>query len=191
MTHPVHDLESAPAEAQETLAKVRRRLGFVPNLLGTMADAPPLLDAYLSLASAFEQTSFDATERQVVLLAASRANACEYCVAAHTVIAAGQGVADGVLAALRAGEPLQDGKLEALRRFTVAVVVSRGWPDPAAQQAFQAAGYGPRQALEVVLGVGLKTLSNYTNHLAGTRLDDAFAGAAWSADAATPACEAS
>ena len=32
--------------------------------------------------------------------------------------------------------------------------------------------------LEVVLGVGLKTLSNYTNHIAGTELDAAFAKAA-------------
>jgi alkylhydroperoxidase family enzyme len=44
---------------------------------------------------------------------------------------------------------------------------------------FLNAGFTPQQALEVVLGIGLKTLSNYTNHLADTPLDEAFAGRAW------------
>jgi alkylhydroperoxidase family enzyme len=40
--------------------------------------------------------------------------------------------------------------------------------------AFLAAGFSRAQVLEVVLGVGLKTLSNYTNHLAQTPVDAAF-----------------
>lgn len=46
-------------------------------------------------------------------------------------------------------------------------------------EAFLDAGYSRGQVLEVVLGVGVKTLSNYTNHLAGTPLDNAFEKAAW------------
>jgi hypothetical protein len=34
--------------------------------------------------------------------------------------------------------------------------------------------------LDVVLGVGMKILSNYTNHIAETPLDAAFAKVAWS-----------
>jgi len=37
------------------------------------------------------------------------------------------------------------------------------------------------QILEVVLGVAMKTISNYTNHIAGTELDAAFADFAWKA----------
>jgi hypothetical protein len=33
--------------------------------------------------------------------------------------------------------------------------------------------------LEVILGVAMKTISNYSNHIAETPLDEAFAGAAW------------
>ena len=50
--------------------------------------------------------------------------------------------------------------------------------------AFLNAGYTRTQVLEVVLGVGVKTLSNYTNHIADTPLDAAFAKAAWSKTAA-------
>lgn len=57
---------------------------------------------------------------------------------------------------------------------------TRGWPSDEDIRAFTNAGYGERQILEVILGIGFKTLSNYTNHVAGTPLDTAFAKAAWS-----------
>jgi len=155
----------------------------VPNLLGTMAEAPALLNAYTTLAGIFDKTSFNPTERQVVLLSVSYENSCEYCVAAHSVIASMQKVPADVVEAIRKNQPITDPRLEALRRFTTAVVASRGWPTEEQTSAFLAAGYGRQQILEVVLGVGMKTLSNYTNHLAGTPLDAAFAKAAWSKDA--------
>lgn len=47
-------------------------------------------------------------------------------------------------------------------------------------QGFLDAGYTTAQALEAILGVGLKTLSNYASHIAGTSLDAAFKPHAWS-----------
>lgn len=179
MTYPLHDLESAPSDARPVLAEAKSMFGFVPNLMAVMASAPPLLKAYLELKDLFEETSFTPTEQQVVLLAASSANQCEYCVAAHTVIAGMQKVPPGVVDAIRDGRPIADTRLEALRRFTSAVVASRGNPSAEQLRQFHEAGYGERQVLEVILGVGFKTLSNYTNHLAGTPLDAAFAKAAW------------
>jgi hypothetical protein len=45
----------------------------------------------------------------------------------------------------------------------------------------EAARYQSHHVLEVLVGVAMKTLSNYTNHLAATPLDSAFAGRAWKA----------
>ena len=120
----------------------------------------------------------------MVLISASVDNGCDYCVAAHTTIGQGAHVDQAVLDRLRADQPLPDARLEALRRFTKAVVRERGWAGEADQAAFLEAGYTESQALEVVLGVTMKTLSNYTNHLAATPLDAAFAGNAWSRRAA-------
>ena len=64
---------------------------------------------------------------------------------------------------------------------------SLGWVEPSDLQALVDAGYTRATALEVVLGVGLKTMSNYTNHVANTPLDEAFQPAAWSRPEATPA----
>jgi len=180
MTLPVHTIDSAPDKARPTLEAAHKGYGFVPNLLGVMASAPALAKAYPTLAALFDESAFDATERQVVLLTASAENGCGYCMAAHSVIAGMQKVPEDVVAALRDGQPIADPKLEALRRFTASVVTKRGRPSESDKQAFLDAGYAVGQMLDVALGVGLKTLSNYTNHLADTPLDTAFASAEWS-----------
>ena len=74
---------------------------------------------------------------------------------------------------------MDDAKLEALRVFAEQVNVSRGRPTTAEVDALLAAGYTNRTVLEVVLGTSMKVLSNYTNHITETPLDDAFAGNAW------------
>ena len=42
------------------------------------------------------------------------------------------------------------------------------------------AGYTRATILDVILGIGMKTLSNYTNHVADTPVDEPFAKFAWS-----------
>jgi len=179
MSYPVHTVETAPEAAKEFLAGATKTYGFLPNLFGVMASAPPLVKTYGAVGQLFNETSFSPTERQVVLLSVSAENECGYCVAAHSVIASMQGVRSEVIEALRQGAPLPDRKLEALRQFTTAVVVKRGHPSRDDIAAFLNVGYTEANILEVVLGVGLKTISNYTNHIAATPLDPAFASAKW------------
>lgn len=180
MAYPVLTAETAPEAAKPTLTAAQKGYGFVPNLLGVMANAPALVSAYTTLSGIFDSASLNRAERQIVLLTTSYENGCAYCMAAHSAIAGMQSVPQDVIEALRNGQALADPKLEALRAFTRAVVVSRGWVSEAEKAAFFAAGYGEQQVLEVVLGVGLKTLSNYTNHIAETPLDAAFAPLVWS-----------
>lgn len=175
---PIHSIESAPAASQPVLTGAKAAFGFVPNLLGMLAEAPAALQSYVAVSSAFQKSSLTSAEQQVVLLTVSVLNECRYCVAAHTMIAAGAKVPAEVVQALRAGGTIADPKLEALRRFTEAVVRQRGWAmDELA--GFLSAGYSRAQVLEVLAGVTQKTLSNYANHLAGTPLDAAFAPSAW------------
>ncbi len=172
-------IDNVPEQVRPMLEKAKNSYGFVPNILGVMAHAPATLEAYMTLSGLFDKTSLSPTERQVVLLAISAENECTYCVAAHTAIAQMQNVDADVVEAIRNGEPILDDKLEALRRFAVEIVTTRGWPSDEVKQAFHDAGYSEAQALEVILGVGMKTLSNYTNHAADTPLDDAFSDAVW------------
>ncbi|TVR98665.1 MAG: carboxymuconolactone decarboxylase family protein [Rhodospirillales bacterium] len=180
MAFKTHSIDTAPKGAEDTLAAVKDKFGFVPNVLGVMAEAPALAKAYVSLSTLFEETALSPTERNIVILAISTTNKCEYCVAAHSVGATMQKVPSDVIEALRRGKPLADSKLEALRRLASEIVENRGWPSQDVVQGFLDAGYTQKNLLEVIVGVGLKTLSNYTNHIAETPLDDAFQPAKWS-----------
>ena len=168
----IHDLDTAPEGARQTLHQVRAKFGFVPNILGIMAESPQALQAYVTLSALFDGTSLSDAERAVVLLTVSGANGCDYCVAAHTAGARATKVSSEVIDAARSGKPIPDAKLEALRRLASAVTETRGWPGDADVQAFLDAGYTRAQVLEVLVGVAMKTLSNYTNHLAETPVDE-------------------
>ncbi|MFG0293527.1 MAG: carboxymuconolactone decarboxylase family protein [Phycisphaerales bacterium JB050] len=184
---PTHTAETAP-EAKELIEAAQKAFGFLPNLLATMAEAPALLEGYMTLAGIFDKTDLSPTERQIVLMVNNRLNGCTYCMSAHTAISTAQGVPQEIIDALRNGSELRDPKLEALRTFAIRINESRGWPKPEDLAAFLAAGYTERTVLEVILGTALKVMSNYTNHIASTPLDSAFAPYGWTeSDLACPA----
>ena len=113
-------------------------------------------------------------------------NGCEFCVAAHSIIAKKMvNVPTEIVDALRAGRAPLDTKLAALAEFTLAVVRERGWvAESASFDRFLSAGYSSTQALEVVLGVTQKILSNYANHLLKTPLNPQFQSEAWTKNGA-------
>ncbi len=176
----IHTVETAEPSAAEMLGDINGAYGFIPNLYGIFAESPAALRAYITVGKIFDESSFSATERQLIILAASRYNECNYCMAAHTVVAEMQKVPADVIEAIREDRPISDDRLEALRTFTTAIVEKRGWVSNNDISAFLAEGYSRAQILEVILGVSFKTLSNYTNHVADTPLDAAFEARAWS-----------
>lgn len=170
----IHTKDTAPEAAKPILETVQGKFGFVPNLLGSLAEAPNVLKAYLDLDAITSQGTLNATEKQIVQIATSRANGCEYCVAAHSVISDMQKLPADVINAVREDAPIADNKLEALRQFTKKVVAKQGWICGDTVNSFLNAGYSKAQVLEVVLSVTQKTLSNYANHILGTPVDQAF-----------------
>lgn len=174
-----HSIDSAPAASKPLLEGAKQAYGFVPNLLATMATAPALLEGYMTLAGIFDKSDLTETERQIILMTNNRLNGCVYCMAAHTMLSKMGGVPADVIEALRNDTPIADAKLEALRQFAIVINQSRGWPSDGQIEALLAAGYSRQTVLEVILGTAVKTLSNYTNHVASTELDSAFAKLAW------------
>lgn len=180
-----HDLNSAPAASKPILEGVARELGFVPSLYAGLAESPTALRVYLDTSKAFGASTLSAVEQQVVLLAVSVANGCEFCVAAHSFIARRMvKVPSPVVDALRAGGRLPDARLQALAEFTRRVVADRGCLADAAIEDFLAAGFSKAQVLDVMVGVSLKTLSNYANHVMKTPIDPAFVSETWQSAAA-------
>lgn len=175
MSHfPIHDVESAPEAAKPLLKGAQERMGFLPNLYRHMAEAPASLEGYLTLSEIYGKSSLSEAEQQIVLLAASAENNCDFCVAAHSDMAKNAGLSEEIVTETAHGHAydIPDERLRALATFTRAVVAERGHPTEEQLEVFMASGYGHQQVLEVILGVTLKTLSNYTNHIAQTDLNE-------------------
>lgn len=179
-----HTVETAPEASKPTLDAVQRKMGFVPNLMATMAESPVMIEAYLTLMGIFDKSALSATEREIILMTNNRLNGCVYCMAAHTAVAKMAKVEAGVIEALRTGTAIDDPKLEALRTFATIIHETRGHPSEEQISAFLAAGYTRETILEVVVGSSLKVLSNYTTPITTPPLDKAFASVAWTANMA-------
>ena len=172
---PMVHADQVPVGSRPLLEKVKKGFGFIPNLFAAFANSPVLLEGYLALDAAYSKGTLSPAERQLVLLTASVVNGCPYCTAAHSTVAKGMlHVPAAVVAAVRAGQPVTDAKLNALVSLTREVVQGRGHVAPATIQVFLDAGFDRGQIGEVLVGVALKTLSNYTHHLSPVEIDSAF-----------------
>lgn len=173
--------DGAERAAKGIMEETKKKLGMVPNMYKNMANAPELLETYVTGYNGFrEHSGLTPAEQEVVLLSISYENACTYCMAAHSFIADNMSkVPESVTNALREGRPVEDPKLRALSELAREVVASRGHPSEATVKAFLDAGYSESQVMYVLLAVGVKTLSNYANHVFDTPVDEAFQGRSW------------
>jgi AhpD family alkylhydroperoxidase len=171
----IHTAASAPEPARAPLAMLEQAIGFIPNLAGTIAGSPVALGGFVGLQGQLRGSRLTAVEREVVGVTVSHANTCEYSIAAHSAFAARAGAEPGVVAALRAGDPLPDERLEALRTFTAAVVDEHGHVDAGGTIE---AGYTDEHVLEVIAQIAYTTFANLVANVADTPIDAAFAPAA-------------
>lgn len=157
----------------------REAWGFVPNLNRVLAASPAALEAYATLWGIAEKTSFTPQERNIAYLAIIYENECTYCMAGHTNLSKMAKVAVADIYAIREGRALDDPKLEALRSFAAKVTRNRGFVSEADVTAFKAAGYTNQSVLDLLVLAATKLISNYTNHLADTPVDDFMKGVEW------------
>ena len=122
---------------------------------------------FVGLQTALRSSTLTGLEREVVGVTVSRFNDCAYSLAAHSKFARMQGGDEALVAALVAGEPLADERLETLRS-----VHAR-----AARRARAHRGRRPvaEEALEVIAQVAYTTLANYAADVSGASIDAAFA----------------
>jgi uncharacterized peroxidase-related enzyme len=180
---PILSIETATGKARGLLETAKRQLGFVPNMYGAMVNEPALFESYATTYALFRaECGFTPVEQEVILLVISRGNTCDYCVAAHSFVADKMSkVPPEITDAIRDGRPIADAKIQALATFTKIMFDTRGRPSEASVQEFLAAGYREKNILGIILAIGLKTFSNYANHVFHTPVDGVFASRVWKA----------
>lgn len=187
---PLRTMDDAPEDAKQLLATAEKRNGFLPNLLRILANAPTALEAYLTVSGVNARTSLSVAERETVQITAAATHGCAFCVAGHTAAAYKQaGLDKETVEALRNLGHVPNARLEAVARFTKAVIAARGAVSDADLGAFQTAGYSDQAALEVVLGISLATLCNFANNLGAAPLNPQLEPYRWDGVRAAAAAE--
>ena len=181
-TLTIHTIETAPEESKESLKNSVKAFGMLPNLHGVLAGSPQTLEAYKTLHKLFSETSFNTDELTVIWQTINVENECHYCVPAHTGIAHMMKVNPELTEALRNNTEIADEKLSVLRDTTLSIVRNRGRISDEELNKFYGVGYGEQQILEIILGLAQKTISNYTNHIANTPVDEPFQKFVWKAE---------
>ncbi|MEU9759008.1 carboxymuconolactone decarboxylase family protein [Streptomyces sp. NPDC047985] len=181
MTFTRHDVSSAPEQSRPIVENTAKGFGFLPAPVAMMAESPELLEAFMTGNGLFNKTSLSQLEREVFILTMATTVECHYCVAMHSSILTRSKADPSLIEALRARKSLDDPKLETMRVFTLAVMEGHGHVEPETMEAFLAAGYTRRNALEVVLGLGVYTISTYANRMTGAPVDEPFKAFEWHA----------
>ncbi len=172
---PVPTREQVSPANQAHFDSLQRGLGMVPNLYAVLAHNETALGDYLTLQN--RKSTLRAREREVINLVVSQVNGCPYCLAAHTAIGTMQGFTPEQLLEIRGGTASFDGRLDALARFVRAAMESRGHPTADQVQALLAAGFTPANAIDVVIVIGDKVITNFLHGLTQVPIDFAPAPA--------------
>lgn len=84
--YPVPELDTLPADVRERILAVQVKAGFVPNVFATLALRPAEFRAFFAYHDAIMERqggTLSPAEKEMIIVATSAANACQYCVVAH------------------------------------------------------------------------------------------------------------
>lgn len=93
----VPDVAALPQDMQDMIAKVQEKSGFVPNIFLALAHRPAEFRAFFAYHDALmdKDEGLSKAEREMIVVATSGLNRCQYCVVAH-----------GAILRIRAKDPL-------------------------------------------------------------------------------------
>ena len=85
---PVPELENLPDDIRERILAVQEKSGFIPNVFLALAHRPDEFRAFFAYHDALMEKKGNLTkaEREMIVVATSNANECQYCVVAHGAI---------------------------------------------------------------------------------------------------------
>jgi AhpD family alkylhydroperoxidase len=165
---PTHDIDSAPERSKPALRGAQKQFGSIPNLMGRIASSPSLMKAFLNGSATLAEGSLTELEREAIVLAIAIENECHYCIALHSVQLKAHGHAE-LVSTLQGKRTPDDARLGLLVDLAREIVRTRSQISSSMRERMHA--LSPETILDVVLAVGLQTMTNYTSHVAGHELD--------------------
>ncbi len=175
---PVPSLEDIPEDLRDKMLAIQEKTGFVPNVFLTLAHRPLELRAFMDYHDALMErdSGLSKAEREMIVVATSAANDCQYCVVAH-----------GAILRIRARNPLiadqvainyRKADLSARERvmldFAMKVATASGEVGDDDIDTLVAAGFSRDDAWDVGAIAAFFAMSNRLANLASMRPNDEF-----------------
>lgn len=167
---PLVDRASTSVDRKQLLDQIHGAFGATPNMFRAVANSPAALRSLWGAFGALGSGTIGARLGEQIAVAVANRNACEYCLAAHTLLGKNAGASAAEMSAAQAGES-HDAKTRAALRFALKLVDARGQVSDADVTALRAVGFDDEAIVEILAHVALNLFTNYVNVAFAVPLD--------------------
>ncbi|MEZ7505094.1 carboxymuconolactone decarboxylase family protein [Flavobacterium sp. Arc2] len=161
--------EEVSENNQAIFDNLQKAVGFVPNIYAGMGHSKNALGSYLQFSGA--ASSLTKKEKEVVDLAVSQLNGCRYCQSAHTATAKMNGFTDDQIIELRKGGASWDNKINILAQTAQRIAATKGQIGAEALDAFHTAGYTKENLVDLIMAIGIITVTNLFHNVTEVPID--------------------
>ncbi|MBC3933326.1 carboxymuconolactone decarboxylase family protein [Undibacterium curvum] len=158
------------AQRQALLAPIQQTFGSTPNMFRAVANSPAALSSMWAAFGALGKGVLGAQLGEQIAVAIAQSNACEYCLAAHTLLGKNAGLSEAEMAAAQAGQST-DPKTAAALTFALKVVKQRAQVNEQDFVQLRSAGFEDEHIVEILAHVALNIFTNYVNIALDVPLD--------------------
>ena len=175
---PIPDIAALPEDIRARILTVQEKSGFVPNVFLMLAHRPAEFRAFM----AYHDTLMDKAEglskaeREMIVVAVSSRNQCQYCVVAHGAIlrirAKNALISDQIAANWRKADITP--KQKAMLEFAIKVTDRANEVNDADHEALRAAGFDDEAIWDIAAIAAFFGMSNRLANVTNLRPNDEF-----------------
>jgi uncharacterized peroxidase-related enzyme len=175
---PVPALGEMPEDVRNRILAVQEKAGFVPNVFLTLAHRPDEFRAFFAYHDALmeKESGVSKAEREMIVVATSGANQCQYCVVAHGAIlrvrARNPFIADQVAVNYRKADLTQ--RQRAMLEFALKVALRSAEVGEADLAALREHGFTDEDIWDIGAVAAFFAMSNRLANMSSMRPNDEF-----------------
>jgi uncharacterized peroxidase-related enzyme len=176
---PIPEYADLPADIQQRFTEVQEKAGFIPNIFLTLARRPEEFRAFFAYHDTLMDKATDGlsmAEREMIVVATSARNQCQYCVIAHGAIlrirAKNPQIADQIAANYRKADISK--RQRAMLDFALKVSRHAETIDDADYQLLNELGFDDEDIWDIGAISAFFGLSNRIVNLSSMRTNDEF-----------------
>ena len=176
--YPIPKLEDLPEDIRARILEVQEKSGFIPNVFLALAHRPAEWRAFFAFHDALmeKDSGLSKAEREMIVVATSNANGCQYCVVAHGAIlrirAKNPLVADQIAINYRKEDITP--RLTAMLDFAMKIALDSGAVGDADFTALHEHGFNDEDIWDIGAVAAFFGLSNRMANMTGMRPNDEF-----------------